>query len=49
LSLSKKYGWRTADTDQQNLFHDQDLLFECADLKINIDIKYFGWMKKDDE
>jgi len=37
------------DTDQKILFDDKYPRFECKDLTINNDSKYFGWMKKDNE
>jgi hypothetical protein len=37
------------DADQRILFDVQYPLFVCSDLKISTDIKYFGWIIKDDE
>lgn len=49
MSVAKQYLRLAEDIDQKISFNDQYPLFECTDLRKITDIKYFGWMKKDDE
>jgi len=47
--MSKQYLRPAADTDQEISLNDKYLHIKCKHLTISTDIKYFGWMKKDNE